>query len=370
MTFTLRKDTVSTQIQQVPERKVSKFQADGTHDTSGTITGGKFNLVVGTRGQVEVNVNGTGFFIGDGTDSLTHFFLVKMPHLSQFTDGSFQVGHTEQSAGLHAEFPTDDVFVHPVVTADGDAVDGGGSPLTNAHFQVNGVSVYRNFHRIHLEKEVAVVLVQVGNGIISFGGPQAFVEMGLVVHIPPLDHQHVAQLLGGVDRVADPADVAVVVLLAFTDTKVHIHGLVVETIDGIFNDGGIPVPIFVVFIQESNLVIEVFFLDKLFGSEEVFQLTLLIGFFHSPVELGIGQRVVAVKNKLVDFDLVFAVNVDIDNHLSGAAIVFGLDQFHVCILETLFIKISLDQGLCSIGHVWGYLVSNHEANLVFQLFAV
>ena len=84
-------------------------------------------------------------------------------------------------AGFDAQFAAYDVFVQARVAGDGDVVDGGLFAFVDAHFVVDAVAIDVYFDGVEVEKQVTIVLIEFGYGVIVF--VQAFVQLFQVVDV-------------------------------------------------------------------------------------------------------------------------------------------------------------------------------------------
>ena len=98
------------------------------------------------------------------------------------------------------------------------------------------------------------------------------------------------------------------------------------------------------------------------------QITLFIGFFHSPFYFPIRQNLVPVYIYLMDLNFLFLIHINIDDHLVLMGQVIGLFYVHLCILKTLFLEMFFDNRRGTIHYIGSYLVSLDQPQAHFQIF--
>ena len=82
------------------------------------------------------------------------------------------------------------------------------------------------------------------------------------------------------------------------------------------------------------------------------------------MELLGGKVIITCDVNLVDLHLFLLVNVHIDNELVWLSKVIVLHDVHLCILEALVLKVSLDDDLRLVHHVGCELVTFHNTHLL------
>ena len=94
-------------------------------------------------------------------------------------------------------------------------------PFIDANLQVNRVADNVSFDRFQLGEDVTVVVVKVA--YCSFIGKQTVVEELLVIDIAFLQAQLLVQTICRIERVANPLDIANVILLTFLNIDVDVN---------------------------------------------------------------------------------------------------------------------------------------------------
>ena len=126
--------------------------------------------------------------------------------------------------------------------------------LHDADFQVDRVAHDVHLGRLHLREHITVVIVDVAHGILVAVARNALVDVLLVVDVALLHVQDGVQLVGVINGVSHPRDVADVVFLAFVHLHVDVHVLVVLVPHAVFQNHGVTIAMLVVFIQQVLLV--------------------------------------------------------------------------------------------------------------------
>ncbi|OAV73619.1 hypothetical protein Barb6_00051 [Bacteroidales bacterium Barb6] len=164
-------------MQEVLHGEVGKLETELADDTGLPPAGGEFHLIVCFGYEVVFNIHRSVFGVGYRVG--IHVFRVKVTHLGKFADRADQLVAVEKRARLGAEFAAHNVFIEAVVPVDDDAVDGCLRAFLNTDFEGYGIVVHIRFHRVGVEKEVTVVEIYVGDGIVV--GGDAFAQLLLVI---------------------------------------------------------------------------------------------------------------------------------------------------------------------------------------------
>ena len=124
--------------------------------------------------------------------------------------------------------------------------------LEDTHLEVYRVANDVHLGRLQVVEQVSVVPIHVAHGILVFG--ESLAQQLLVIHVALLEVEQAAQVVGAVDGVAHPCDVAHIVFLAFVNLHVDVHVLVVDVPHAVLQYHGIAVAVFVVLLYEVLLV--------------------------------------------------------------------------------------------------------------------
>lgn len=254
-----------------------------------------------------------------------------------------------------------------VVAFDDDVVDGGLSAFDDTHFEVDGVAFDARFDRDDVGEEVAVVHIEVVDGIVFL--VESFFETFGVVDVATLHAKDTSKVVGGVDAIADPRYVADVVLYAFVDVDVDVDSVVVVAHYGFVEDTSIAIAVFIVVVDECNEVFFVEFFDEFFGTEEVHK-PFLVSFFHGTVELTICHYVVAMETELMDFYFVFFVDSDVENDVVVSFGVVALDDGYFDVVETFADEEVFDVFFGTLDEERSYLRFFHYGYFVVDFFDV
>ena len=202
-----------------------------------------------------------------------HLFGVEVSHLSKVLVGLLEGIHGEEVTWLEGEFTANDIFINSCIAVDLDLVDRGLDTFHDAYLQVDGVVFFTHFYRVDTVEDVTLVVVVVADSV--FVALKAAVDVFGVIDIAFLHAEQSVELVGGIDSVADPADVAYIVFLTFVDVDVDVNKVVAEVHHAVADDLGITITHFVIFLDDALLVFLVFLGDEFLGSHEVDQLVLM-----------------------------------------------------------------------------------------------
>ena len=114
---------VTLGVEQVFEREVCELECHLSDDARLSPTGGKFDLVVGFRLEVEDDVHRSVFLVRLRPD--VHFLGVEVPGLRNFTCRANEVLLAEQFPRPHPQFAADDLLIQAVVAVNHHLVDAG-----------------------------------------------------------------------------------------------------------------------------------------------------------------------------------------------------------------------------------------------------
>ena len=280
----------------------------------------------------------------------------------------------EKVAWLCTQLAADDVLVKAVVTVDAYVADVSLRTFLDAHLEVDAVA-----HDVHLcwlqvVEQVAVVPIHIAHGIFILR--QAFLHQLLVVDITLVHAQHAAQLVGRVHGVAHPRDVTKVILRAFVHFDVDADMLVVDIPYAVFQDGGVSIAVFVVFVDKLLLVFLPTFRGELLGFEESGELAGLVRFRQgalleqSAFDFRVLQCLVSLDDNLAHFHLLLLVDVDVEYHLILASDVFALVDGDFSVFESFVIEVFLGKDLCAVNHVRCNLATLEQTQFSLHVFAL
>ena len=160
--------------------------------------------------------------------------------------------------------------------------------LLDTHLQVDAVANDVDLGGLQLIEQVTVVPIVVADGILIFR--QALLHQLLVVDIAFLHAQGSVQVVGGYHGVTHPGDVTDIVFLTLIDLHIDVDVLLVHRPYRVFQNGGVTVAQFVIFVNERRLGLFIAFRGKLLGLEHVLQLAGLIDLAESTLlEHGTGN---------------------------------------------------------------------------------
>ena len=351
-------------MQQVGNGEVGELQTQFTDNTCLSPTGRELYLVVGFGDEVITYIHRTVFRFG--LDIRLDLFGVKVSHLLDFTHGTHQVFTAEKLSRTGTELTADYVFIQTVVTVDADFIDSSLTAFEDTHFQVDGVTYDIYFHGVERVEEVTVVVVEVADSVFICTG--TLFQQLLIVDVALLHTEQEIQLLGRIEGVTYPRYIAQVVFLSFFDFHEDIHRTVVIRLDAVFYNHGITITQFVVFVYNQLLVGFKIFFDELFGTEKVEQFAFFIRFLHHTFQLLGCDGLITGDCNLMYLYLLLFVDIDIYQDLVLVVGIILLRDDDVGILETLIVKVALNQRLGAVYQVGGNLVSFNQTYPGFQIF--
>ena len=239
--------------------------------------------------------------------------------------------------------------------------------LGDTHLKVDAVADDVHLDRVVVIEQVTIVPIVVANGVLVFR--EAFLQLLLVVHVTLLHTERAVQPVGGHDGVTHPRDVTQEIALTLIDLYIDIDVLIVDGPHGVFQDGGIAVAQFVVLVDKCRLGFIVTLRSKLLRLEDVAELAGLVDFsegtFFDKVTLNLVLRQVlqSVEDYLAHLHLRLLVDGDVEDDLVLARHVVTLHNLHVGVLIAFVVEVLLGQDFRTVNHVWGNLISLHDAQL-------
>ena len=123
----------------------------------------------------------------------------------------------------------------------------------DAHLKVDGVADDVNLGRLQVVEQVTVVPISIAHGIIVLR--QTLVQILLVIHIALFHVEQTAQIVGSINGVAHPRDVAQVVFLTFIHLNIYVDVLVIHVPDAVFQNLEVAITILVVLLDKVFLVL-------------------------------------------------------------------------------------------------------------------
>ena len=359
-------------VEEVAHREVVQLQTDAADDASLSPTQRELYLVIALLLQIPVDVHGSVLHIGLHVGQ--HLLGLEVTHGCQLTLRALQGVLGEEVAGLGAQLATYHVFIQTVVTVDAHVVDVGLRTLLDTHFEVDAVAYHVDFGRHQVVEQVTRVPVVVTHGVLVFG--ESLVQQLLVVHVALVHAQHAAQIVGGIDGVAHPRDVAQIVLLAFIHLDAYAHVLVVMVPHAVRDNLGVAETVLVVFLNQTLLVGLPALGGKLLGFEEAAQRTRLMGLGKGALleeaaldDLGL-QLVVALDVYLAYLQFLFLVDHHVEDYLVLASHVLALVYVYLGVLVAFLVKILLGQNLGTVYRVGRHLHTFEQTQLGLHILTL
>ena len=253
---------------------------------------------------------------GVGLDVRVDFLRVEKLQCAQFLLSAQDVAAAEFLTRNGTQLAQHHVVAGLGVARKRDLIDGGLLTFADAHHNVHRVAHHGHFLGLHVEKQVAVIHVKRSDVLARRVESDAFLQLLHVVNVAFFEFQDGCQLRIGIQVIAFPINVAVMVLFAFLYFQMHAHCLVVVPENGILHEPGIAVALDVVKRNEFFLVLNVFGADEFGRREETVHLALL-GLFQFLAQLVVGEGRVSVYFHLIHFH--FAPLVHVENQSRGIA---------------------------------------------------
>ena len=293
-----------------------------------------------------------------------------MPHRTERADGLHQQRAVVEFAREGAQLAADDLVVDALVARDAHLVDLELLALEYLDLDVDRVRADDRLGGFDLRHQVAVVLVERRDGhrlgVGFLADAQSFVHRLFVVGVALAHAEHLLQVVGFVDRVADPRYVADVVFVAFRDFEVDAQPLVVDRVDRIAHDRSVTVTARVVEVDQEVFVLFVIVFVELRPAENVD--ALLVGLLEGTAQTFVLELFVAREIDLADLDLVLAVDEERDVHHLRAQRVVGDAHVHLRIAEGFFRPVGLDEFFVLVDDIIRQFAAPLEFELLQQVF--
>ena len=326
-------------------REVVEGYAGGGDEGASSPSSGKLQLAGRLLGDVVHQVHGVVVLVRNHRVSVrAHDGLgIELPERSYFAYGTFEVRLAEEVARAGENLPAHHLFAGEVVAVDDNVVQSGLLALGDAHLDIDGVILDIGLDGGDVEEEIAVVAVHLRNVVLVLlaAAPEALFHGHYVVDVAGLYGEHLVQLVGMIDGVARPGNVAEVVFVSFLHSDVYAQAAGFYGVDGILDNAGVTVSGFVESADESLLVVGILLGVEFLGMEEVVELAGL-GLLHAAGEFVILEMLVADEVDVLHLDLDSPVDGEVhaDSLLDyGILHHLGLD---LAVQEALFSKILLD----------------------------
>ena len=149
---------------------------------------------------------------------------------------------------------------------------------------------------------------------------------------------------------------------------VDIYRAIIVRSDAVDYDLSVTITQFVVLVDDELLVFFVLFFNELFSTEEICQLVLFVGLLHDTLQLLVCQDSITINDNAMYLNLFLLVNHDVYIDLVFVTFDVSFDDVYFSILETLVIKMSLDDDLGTVNQVWSNLATLCQTQLGFQIF--
>ena len=292
-----------------------------------------------------------------------------MAHGVERADGLHQQRAVVELTRPRVELAADDFVVDAVVARDGDLVDREGAAFEYFDFEVDGVGADNDLRGVDLRHEVALVLVERLHrhvlGVLLAADAEALVHGFLVVGVARMHAEHVLQLLGVVDRVAHPRDVADVVFVALREVDVDAEAFLVDRVDRVAQDGGVAEALRVVEVDQQLLVLlEVALLE--FGVAQEVE-ALLVRLLEGAAQAFVGELFVAREVDAADAHARSAIDHERDVHGIRTHGVVLDARLGAGVAEALLGPVGFDELAVLVDHVVGVLRAAAQLELLHEV---
>ncbi len=158
------------------------------------------------------------------------------------------------------------------------------------------------------------------------------------------------------------------ILGTFIHQQLNIYGFIVVFIDSVAENLCVTIAFLLVFGEYIFLVCFIKVFHKLFRTEYIPDLSLLVGFFHRPLQLIVGKRFVSFYLDAVDLELFFFIYIYLQYNLVFLGAVGSLKDAYFGITKTLLLKEAFDDCLCPVDLRRCNLIPFYKADLLLNIF--
>ena len=337
-------------LEEVARRDVVQRDTDRTDKRTRSPTTGQVELVAGLLDQREVHIHQ---LVTHGLDIGHNLLGVEVSHLRELTQGVHQHRTVVEDTRIDGELAADNLVVHTLVTRDTHLVDSKGLTLENLNLHIDRVLAHYNLLRLDLRHQVTVVLIKARYrgllGINLAAHTQTLVHRLLVVHIALIHAEELIQVVGRIDRVTHPSNVANVELIALREVEVDADCLIVNLIDRIRQDGCVTITARVIEVEQQVFILGIILLLELAAVEEVYR--LLVSLLECTEQALLGEVLVTRKGDLAHLNTRLAIDVEGYVYCILDCGVVGDLGAYIHITEALADKLLLDEFLVAVNHI-------------------
>ena len=168
---------------------------------------------------------------------------VEVAHGGYLPERALQHRLAVEVSRLGEYLAADHLLVGDGVSADDYLVEGGRLALDHPELDIHGIPHDVGLHRHDIEEDVSLVGVEsmdVHEFLLGIT-EEPLLQVDHIVDVTFLDHQDIVQLVGRVEGVSGPGDVAEIVALALVDDEVYAQPVLLYIIYGVLDDSGVPV---------------------------------------------------------------------------------------------------------------------------------
>ena len=274
-----RQRSPSLLIEDVAHGEIGELQTCLQHQISCGETSRETNLVGCGFLHGIADVNGVVGRIG--LHIWVNGLLIEETERGQLTDGAHHVTTAEQLSRTGVKLTQNHMVVGFGVAHQRHVADASLFTFSETDFKVDGIVFDSHFHRVDAEEEVAVVHIQRTDIQIGLAIIQVLVKQLLIIYVALLNAQDGVEGLISVFGVTRPADVTIVVFVAFVNDNVNAEVVFINTIHRIADDTCIAVAFSIVFLDDMLLIVLVVLFDVFRSLEDTRAVVVVEVFLHA-----------------------------------------------------------------------------------------
>ena len=223
---------------------------------------------------------------------------------------------------------------------------------------------------MNIKEKVTVVAIEFGHVVLILlaAAEEPFLHRNHIVHIALLDLEYLVELVGRIDRVTCPGDVAEIITPPFFKIEIDAQTVGLDVEDAVPNQSGIAEAVLIELGNQFLLVVGIFFLVEFLALEQVHQ-AHIPRLLHRRHQLGGLHVVVAEETDFLDFDFPSLGDGEIDADGTFDERILGHLHIHLDIQEAFFLEKALDDADAGLFHIIGELAAATQGQaVVHQIF--
>ena len=261
-------------LEETLDGEVVEADSDGTHERVASPSSRKLKLGVRLLRHVVGYVDRVVYLIGYhgiAAGMVQSLLGVEVTHRGYLPERTLQHGLAVQVTGLGEYLTAHDLLMGDGIAADDDLVESGGLALDHTQLHVDGIPHDVGLHGHYVEEDIALVRVEgVDIHELLLGvSEEAFLHVDHVIDIALLDHQDSIELIGRIEGVAGPRDVAEVVPPALVYHELYTQPVLLYIIYGVLDDARVAETGLVEGADQRLLVVLIFLLVEFLVLEDI-----------------------------------------------------------------------------------------------------